>query len=53
MQVLKDLRGYLDDGDRGGQAPALREYQNQRDLLRYCIETGRALLPGETESLGF
>ena len=25
IQVLKDLKTYLDDDDRGGQAPALRE----------------------------
>ena len=39
IKVLKDLKRPLDDGQRGGQTPALRG-----------IETGKSLLPGIIET---
>ena len=42
----------LDDGQRGGQAPALRENQNPRSLLR-ARNRDREISPtGETASFG-
>ena len=38
MQDLKALKRCFRAGTRGGQAPALREIETRRDLLRYCIE---------------
>ena len=40
MQDLKALKRCFRAGDRGGQAPALREHRDPRSLLRAGLKTG-------------
>ena len=52
MKVLKDLRRPLADGQRGGQAPALREHRDREGsptgkALRYETPSGYLRLPND------